>query len=463
MEEKKLDTVVIGSGPGGYVAAIRAAQLGQKVTIIEKSKIGGTCLHTGCIPSKAIISTSKKWADFKKQEHIFGKLQQSNSINMEELQKEKNKTILRLQNGIKQLINKNKIEIIEGEARFNSNTSITVKDPQGNTTHYYFNHCIIATGSEPRELPAFPWGKRILSSTGALELQSLPDEMAILGGGYIGIELGCAYANLGVKVTIIEAQEDILLQIDSDIRKVLKQQLNKKHIKLITGAHAKEWQEDANKIKLQIQTRDELLSLQADYLIVSAGRIPRTYALGINDTDIELDKNGFISVNSSLQTSVPFILAIGDVIQGPALAHKASYEGKLAAEVISGNQYVVDYKAMPLVVFSDPEIALTGDTNRSEYIIESIFPMGANGRALTLQQPEGLVKIYSSKDTGHIKGAAIIGPNASEIISEMTIAIEAGWTVEDLALTIHPHPTISETVMETAEMAMGLPIHVTTR
>ncbi|WP_052404849.1 dihydrolipoyl dehydrogenase [Bacillus rubiinfantis] len=461
MEEKKLDTVIIGSGPGGYVAAIRAAQLGQRVTIIEKSKIGGTCLHTGCIPSKAIIGLSKKWADFKKSEHIFGKLSTSNEMDMMEFQKDKNKTIFKLQNGIQHLLHKHEIEVVEGTAAFCSNDALIVSNIHGHTNKYSFQHCIIATGSEPRELPSFPWGDRILSSTGALALQSLPEEIAILGGGYIGIELGCAFANLGVKVTIIEVQEDILLMVDPKIRHILKQQLNKKKINLLTGVKAIGYQEENEKIRIQLQRETEFFSVQADFLVVSAGRIPCTSSLGIDKTNIEVDRNGMIQVNSSLQTSVPTIFAIGDVIKGPALAHKASYEGKLAAEVISGNNYVIDYRAIPQVIFSDPEIALTGETAPTEHLLESVFPLGANGRALTLNQSEGLVKIFSTKDTGHVKGGAVIGPNASEVITEITIAIEAGWTVADLALTIHPHPTISEAIIETAELATGMPIHVT--
>ncbi|MEH7248948.1 dihydrolipoyl dehydrogenase [Neobacillus niacini] len=460
MRKKNLDTVIIGSGPGGYVAAIRAAQLGQHVTIIEKDNIGGTCLNTGCIPSKSLIAIAKKWADYKKHQQIFPNLDQSSKINMEEFQKLKNKNILKLQRGISHLLDNNRIEIISGEAMFLNNSSLSVTDGSGVSSTFSFNHCIIATGSEPRKLPEFPWGNKILSSSHVLNLQSLPEDIIILGGGYIGIELGCAYANLGVKVTIIEEQEDILLLADQDIRKVLKRQLMKKNIKLISNAIAMDYKEEEQKVKIKVQVKENTLQIEADYLIVSAGRIPRTYALGLDNTDIELSENGFIHVDPSLKTSVPSIFAIGDVVKGPALAHKASYEGKLAAEVISGNYYSVDYKAIPLVVFSDPEIALTGQTEGNENTLESMFQMGANGRALTLNQAEGFIKIFSDKATRHIKGAAIIAPNASEIITEVTVAIEAGWTVDDLALTIHPHPTISEAIMEAAELATGLPIHV---
>ncbi|NWQ43735.1 dihydrolipoyl dehydrogenase [Bacillus sp. EB106-08-02-XG196] len=459
MSEKNLDTVIIGSGPGGYVAAIRAAQLGQHVTIIEKDKLGGTCLNSGCIPSKSLITIAKKWADYKKHQQIFNSLDDSNKINIEELQKYKNKTITKLQRGISHLLEKNRINIINGEAMFTSDSSLSVNE-NGVTSTYTFNHCIIATGSEPRELPNFPWGNKILSSSHVLNLHSLPEEIVILGGGYIGIELGCAYANLGVKVTIIEEQEDILLLADSDIRKVLKQQLKKKNIKLLTSAIATEYLEEGQKVTIKVQTKDSTLQINADYLIVSAGRIPCTYSLGLHNTNIDLTENGFIDVNPSMKTSIPSIFAIGDVVKGPALAHKASYEGKLAAEVISGHHYSVDYKAIPLIIFSDPEIALTGQTESNDTTQEYTFPMGANGRALTLNQPEGFIKMFCHNETRQIKGAAIIAPNASEIISEITVAIEAGWTVDDLSLVIHPHPTISEAIMEASELAAGLPIHV---
>ncbi|UTE73725.1 dihydrolipoyl dehydrogenase [Rossellomorea marisflavi] len=458
MRKAHLDTVIIGSGPGGYIAAIRASQLGQHVTIIEKGAIGGTCLHSGCIPSKSLITISKKWADLKKNEALFGK-PGNNRINFEEFTRLKHSTINKLHSGIKHLLAKNRITVLEGEAFFSDNSSLTVTDSHGDTHPYSFNHCIIATGSKPRLLPDLPWSNRILSSTSALDLKRLPTSISIVGGGYIGVELGCAYANLGVNVTIIEAQDDILPFLDADIRTHLKKHLVKKGVRLLTGATISEWKEDDESLSIHVEKKEEAVHLQPEYVIVSAGRVPRSGSLGLHHTDIVVDENGFIEVDQSLRTGVPTIFAIGDVIKGAALAHKASYDGKLVAEVISGNKYSVDYKAMPQVIFSDPEIALTGKTQTEEGIKQSTFPLGANGRALTMGE-EGMVRIYFHEQTGQLQGAAVIGPHSSEIITEITVAIEAGWTVEDLSLTIHPHPTISESIMEAAELASGMPVHV---
>jgi dihydrolipoamide dehydrogenase len=333
---------------------------------------------------------------------------------MEKFRNYKNKIIVKLQKGIQYLLENNRIELNQGEACFTSNSSLTVTDHSGKKNSYSFQHCIIATGSRTKEHPSISCGGRILSPAHALDLKFLPNEIAILGANHIGIELGCAFANLGVKVSIIEEKQDFLYDLDSDLRKNLKQQLKKRKIKLITNADLYECQEQDQKVRIRILVEGETLEVEADYLIVSTGRNPATNTLGLNHTTIEFNENGFIKVDSSLKTTVPSIFAIGDVIEGPAFAHRASYEGKLAAEVISGKNYAIDYKALPFVIFSDPEIALTGVTKSNDQIMETVFQMGANGRALTLNQQEGFVKIYNNKETGHIKCAAVIGPHASE-------------------------------------------------
>jgi dihydrolipoamide dehydrogenase len=377
---------------------------------------------------------------------------------MKVFQQLKSQTIETLELGITHLLSNNKVKFIFGNATLTSNNSLSVVDANNQEQPYSFNHCILATGSEIIELPHFKFGGKILSSSDVLAIDYLPSSLVLLGGGYIGLELGMGLANLGVKVTIIEEQEDILMQTDEAVRKLIKQSMKKKGIQLLTSTKAMAWEEQHQQIQLQINNNGIESNITADILVVTVGRRPHSSSLGLEKTDIKLDKHGYIQVDMSLRTATPSILAIGDLIAGPALAHKASHEGKLAAEVISGKPYKVDYKALPLVIFSEPEIAMTGNTNQVWQMHQ--FPMRGNGRAILTDETDGFVKLYSDATNGILKGAIIVCPQASEMISEVSIAIEAGWTIHDLALTIHPHPTISESIMEAAELGIGFPIHI---
>ncbi|MDZ5584720.1 dihydrolipoyl dehydrogenase [Enterococcus cecorum] len=461
--ESSLDTVVIGAGPGGYVAAIRAAQLGQKVAIIEKQHIGGTCLNVGCIPSKSLIEASHYYKGLKKAP--FKGFQVKNfDFDFEKIQEWKESVVHKLTDGVKFLLKKNKVEIIEGTGYFLDDHRIRVMHEFGGET-YTFNHAIIATGSTPIEIPGFKFSNRILDSTGLLNLKEVPKKLVVIGGGYIGSELAGVFANLGSEVTILEGMDSILANFDQKMVSYVEKSYQKLHIQIETKAMAKSAVEADEQVKVIYEVNGQTKEIICDYVLVSVGRKPNTKELGLERIGIKLDQRGLIEVDEQLKTSIPHIYAIGDVVKGMALAHKASYEAKVAAEVISGQNVQVDYRAMPAVCFTEPELAATGLSkqeaeNQGYQVKVSEFPFQANGRALSMQKTEGSIQIISEKESDLILGAQIAGVNASDLISELTFAIESQATLEDIALTIHPHPTISETIMEASEVGLGMPIHI---
>lgn len=459
----EVDTVVVGAGPGGYVAAIRAAQLGQKVIIIEKGTLGGVCLNVGCIPSKAMISASHRYEHAKGSEDM-GISAEKVTLDFSKLQEWKGSVVNKLTSGVAGLLKANKVEVVEGEALFVEKDEVRVNHGY-ESTRYKFNNCIIATGSSPIELPAFKWSDRVISSTGALALKEAPKKLVVIGGGYIGIELGNAFAGFDTEVTVLEGGKTILPGFEKKMSALVKKRLKKKGVVMHTEAMAKGVEEtkDGVKVKAEIKGKEE--TFEADYVLVTVGRRPNTEELGLDMAGIEATDRGLIKVDKQLKTNVDGIYAIGDIVEGPALAHKASYEGKIAAEVISGESSVVDYLAMPAVVFSDPELAtvgLTEDQAKEEGYEVKVgqFPFAANGRALSLNDTDGFMKIVSRKEDGLVIGAQIAGSGASDMIAELGLAIEAGMTVEDIALTIHAHPSLGEITMETAEVVLGTPIHI---
>lgn len=459
----ELDTVVIGAGPGGYVAAIRAAEMGQKVAVIEKNEVGGVCLNVGCIPSKALIQAGHKVLDAKESDYL-GLSCQDVTLDFSKTQTWKNSVVKKLTDGVRYLLKKHHIELISGEAFFVDEHTLRVIHEDGAQT-YSFNHAIVATGSRPIEIPGFKFGGRILDSTGALNLKEVPKHLAIIGGGVIGVELGTAYANLGSQVTIIEGSSRILPPFDADMTAIVDKRLQNHNIRIITEAMAKEAVETESGVDVKIEANGKEETIQADYVLVSVGRKPNTDELGLEILGVEMDERGLVTVNRQGQTSVPSLYAIGDIVKGAALAHKASYEGKVAAEAISGKKGTVDYRAMPAVAFTEPEIATTGlalmdiEDNKSEYTI-SKFALTGNGRALSMNDTDGFIRLISRKEDGVIVGGQIVAPNASDLITEITLAIEAGMNEEDIALTVHPHPSLSEAIMDTAELATGYPIHM---
>ncbi|AYC29107.1 dihydrolipoyl dehydrogenase [Paenisporosarcina cavernae] len=457
------DTLVIGSGPGGYVAAIRAAQLGQKVTIVEREEIGGVCLNVGCIPSKALISVGHRFEQAKHSDDM-GITANDVTLDFSKAQAFKESVVKKLTGGVEGLLKGNKVELVRGEAYFVDGNTVKVMDEKSSQT-YTFKHAIIATGSRPVEIPSFKFSKRVLSSTGALNLQELPKKLVVIGGGYIGTELGTAYANLGSEVTIIEGADDILAGFEKQMTTIVKKGLKKKGVEVVVKASAKGVEETDSGVTVTYEAGGEEKKAEADYVLVTVGRRPNTDEMGLEELGLKMADRGLIDVNEQCRTSVDNIFAIGDVVSGPQLAHKASYEGKVAAEVIGGQTSIVDYMAIPAVCFTDPELATVGlseeQAKKEGYeVAAGKFPFGANGRALALNATEGFVKLVSRKSDGLLLGAQIVGQGASDMIAELGLAIEAGMTVEDIAMTIHAHPTLGEIAMEAAEVVMGHPIHI---
>ncbi|VEF48554.1 dihydrolipoamide dehydrogenase E3 subunit of both pyruvate dehydrogenase and 2-oxoglutarate dehydrogenase complexes [Bacillus freudenreichii] len=457
------DTIVVGAGPGGYVAAIRAAQLGQKVTIVEKGDLGGVCLNVGCIPSKALISAAHRFHEAKNSEDI-GITAENVTLDFGKVQDWKAGVVKKLTGGVEGLLKGNKVDIVKGEAYFVDENSIRVMDENSAQT-YTFKNAIIATGSRPVEIPGFKYSKRVIDSTGAINLDELPEKLVVIGGGYIGTELGSAYANFGTEVTIIEGAADILSGFEKQMTALVKRNLKKKNVNVITKAEAKGVEETDDGVKVTYSAKGEEQTIEADYVLVTVGRKPNTDELGLEQVGVKINDKGLIEVDKQCRSNVSSIFAIGDIVDGPKLAHKASYEGKIAAEAIAGQSSEVDYIGIPAVVFSEPELASVGysEQEAKEEGIEieaARFPFAANGRALALNETDGFVKLITRKEDGLIIGGQIAGANASDMIAEIGLAIEAGMTAEDVAMTIHAHPTLGEMTMEAAEVALGTPIHV---
>lgn len=456
------DTIVIGAGPGGYVAAIRAAQLGQKVTIVEKEALGGVCLNVGCIPSKAMIASSHKYHDALHSED-FGITAENVSLDFSKVQAFKDSVVKKLTGGVEGLLKGNKIEIVYGEAYFVDANKLKVMDEKNSQT-YEFKNAIIATGSRPIEIDGFKFGKRVIDSTGALALDEVPGKLVVIGGGYIGTELGTAYANFGTEVTILEGAKDILGGFEKQMTQPVKKNLKKKGVTIVTEAMAKGAEETEDGVKVTYEAKGETHEIDADYVLVTVGRRPNTDELGLEELGVKMTDRGLVEVDKQSRTSIDNIYAIGDIVPGLQLAHKASYEGKVAAEAIAGEKSEVDYLVMPAVCFTEPELATVGYSEQQAKdegfkVKTAKFPFAANGRALGLNQTDGFVKLISREEDGLILGAQIAGVGASDMISELGLAIETGMTAEDIALTIHAHPTLGEIPMEAAEVLLGRPIH----
>ncbi|MCP8616064.1 dihydrolipoyl dehydrogenase [Salirhabdus salicampi] len=459
----EVDTLVVGAGPGGYVAAIRAAQLGQKVTIVEKGTLGGVCLNVGCIPSKALISASHRYEETQHSEEM-GIKAEGVSLDFSKVQKWKESVVNKLTGGVEGLLKGNKVDIVSGEAFFVDKNTAKVMDEKNSQT-YKFKNAILATGSRPIEIPSFKYSDRVLDSTGALNLKEVPKKLVVIGGGYIGTELGNAYAGFGTEVTILEGSDEILGGFEKQMSSLVKRRLKKKGVNIITKAMAKGVKEKKTGVTVTYEAKGKEEKIDADYVLVTVGRRPNTDELGLEQVGIEMDDRGLIKIDKQCRTNVENIYAIGDIVDGPPLAHKASYEGKIAAEAISGEKSEIDYLGIPAVVFSDPELATVGyseaEAKEAGYNVNAAkFPFAANGRALSLNDSDGFVKLVTRKEDGLVIGAQVAGPSASDVIAELGLAIEAGMTAEDIALTIHAHPTLGEVTMEAAEAALGMPIHI---
>lgn len=452
------DTVVIGAGPGGYTAAFRASDLGQDVILIEKyEKIGGVCLNVGCIPSKALLHAAKiieMSHEMKNNGISFSKPE----IDLNKIHDWKNSIINKLTSGLTTLSKKRKIQVLQGLAEFNSNSSLTVNNDNSKYI-INFKNAIIATGSSSIKLDTFPLDKRVLNSTTILDLNEIPKSLLIIGGGIIGLEMATVYSELGSKVEICEYADQLMPGADKDLVNVLHKKLEKK-IKINLSTLADECEIKNNKVNVIFKSNSKKWSETYDYVLVSVGRIPNSSSLGLDKCDIEIDDKNFIIVNEKLQTKASNIYAIGDVIGQPMLAHKAAKEGKLAAEIISNQYEIVDYKTIPSVAYTSPEVAWMGLTenfaNQNSIDYEkATFPWAASGRAQASNSTNGLTKILYDKKTKKILGAGIAGENAGELISESVLGLEMGANIEDIALTVHPHPTLSETTFFASEIADG--------
>ena len=462
----EIDTLVVGAGPGGYVAAIRAAQTGQKVTVVERGALGGVCLNVGCIPSKALISVGHRFEQAKHSEDM-GVVAADVKLDWAKAQEFKNGVVKKLVGGVEGLLKGNKVDIVKGEAYFVDANTVRVIDGD-NAQTYTFKNAILATGSRPVEIPTFKFTERVINSTGALSLPEVPEKLVVIGGGYIGTELGSAYANLGSQVTIIEGGKDILAGFEKQMTQIVKKGLKKKGVEVVVGASAKGVEENENGVVVTYEVGGEEKTVEANYVLVTVGRRPNTDEMGLEEIGIKFAERGLLEVDKQCRTNIPNIYAIGDIVAGPQLAHKASYEGKVAAEAIAGEPSIVDYLAIPAVCFTDPELATVGYSEEQAKaegieVKAAKFPFAANGRALALNATEGFVKLVARKEDGLLIGAQIVGAGASDMIAEMGLAIEGGMTAEDIALTIHAHPTLGEITMETAEVLLGNPIHIVSK
>ena len=461
---EKWDVAILGGGPGGYVAAIRAAQLKKRVVLVEKHKIGGTCMNYGCIPAKYLLHQTKIYRELKENNNIEGPLEKI-KCNWKKVQEEKNKIVERLMKGIEFLLRKNGIEIVKGEGFIKTKNQITVKT-EGGEKILESDKIILATGSRPAALPFLePNGKEVVTSREALEFDSIPKRMLVVGAGPVGLEMGTIYQRLGSDVSVLEIMPTILPSSDKEmetrLERILKQQGLKIHTQMrIEESSIKEGRVSLKGTNLKTQSAFEF---EAEKVLLAVGRKPNTEGLTGKDIKLLMDKQGFVKVNSQLETNIPGIYAIGDMIGGYLLAHKASHEGMIAAENASGIKAEMSYKALPWAVHTEPEFSSVGLTEeeakeREIRIQVGLFSLQANGRALTLGRQEGVVKIIAD-EKDEIIGAHILAPNASEFISEISLAMSRGLKIQDVSSSIHIHPTLSEAVMEAAMKAKNQAIH----
>ena len=465
---KNFDVCVIGSGPGGYVAAIRCAQLGLKTGVVEREKLGGVCLNIGCIPSKAMIGAAHQLHRIQHDVAEMGlEIKGDVKVNMKKMKAWKQSVCDRMSGGVEGLLKGHGVEIIPGEARFVSPKELKITGSSGSPKGVQAKFFIVATGSRPIQIPGFEYDeKTVLSSTGALALESIPKALVVIGGGYIGLEIGSYLAKLGTQVEILEAGPALLSGVvEKDVAQVVSRRLKKNGIKVHLKALAQSYKKSGNRVEVSAQVKGEAQKFRADKILVTVGRQPNSDQLGLQEIGLSLDEKGFVQTDAQRRTTHPHIFAIGDMGQ-PMLAHKASHEGILVAEVIAGKNRAYDVKTVPSVMFTDPEIAMAGmmetEARKQGYGDLKIakFPFGANGKAVSMMETEGFVKMIAHGKTHVLLGCHIVGPEASNLISEAALAIEMGATLEDLALTIHPHPTLGETMMEAAEATLGHAIHI---
>ena len=455
------ELVVIGAGPGGYAAAFRAADLGKKVTLIDKNKaLGGICLNHGCIPSKTLLHITKSLNDVRSLNNM-GITFSPPKIDINKVRSWKNSIIHNLNKGILQLAKNRNVNIIHGNATFTSNSQLIIEMENENKT-ITFDNCIIATGSEPMTIKNIPSNHpEIIDSTEALNLNKIPNKLLIIGGGYIGLELGSVYNALGSQITIVEFMNSLLPGADKDLVLPLEKKLNQDFEKVYLSTKVIKIESSNDGLIVHFENeKNDYFTENFDTALISIGRKPNTSKIGLENTEIALNDKGFIIVDDKLKTNIPHIYAIGDVIGNPMLAHKATHEGKVAAESICGLPSEFKPTVIPAVIFTDPEIAWAGPTENELKIAgvqyqKGEFPWIASGKALATDKSSGKTKLLFDKKTNKIISAGIVGTNAGDLIGEIVLAIEMGATIEDIALSIHPHPTLTETIGNAAEILAG--------
>ena len=460
-DTEKKHVVVIGSGPGGYTAAFRAADLGLKVTLIEKySTLGGVCLNVGCIPSKALLHNAEiinEVAEMADHGIEFGQLK----IDLPKLANWKQSVVDKLTGGLGGMAKQRKVTVIQGTATFNDARSLNVITHTGDSQTLHFDYAIIAAGSEPVELPHFPHDDpRVMNSTDALKLEEIPNRMLVVGGGIIGLEMAMVYHALGSQIDVVELADGLMPGCDRDLVRAFEKVIKPRYDNIWLKTKVTDMQAKKDAIHVEFESSNAIKPQQYDRVLVSIGRTPNGHKLNLETTGVEVDDRGYINVDQQQRTNINHIFAIGDIVGQPMLAHKATHEGKVAAEVCAGHKAYFDAKAIPAVAYTDPEVAwmgVTETTAKADNIPyeKASFPWAASGRALSIGRGEGLTKCLFDPETKRLIGAGIVGPNAGELIAETILALEMGADADDMALTIHPHPTLSETVNFAAEVQAG--------
>jgi dihydrolipoamide dehydrogenase len=454
------EVVVLGAGPGGYTAAFRAADLGKKTVLIERyPTLGGVCLNVGCIPSKALLHVAKVITEAEETAHAgvsFGKP----NIDVAKLREWKAGVVGKLTKGLAGLARQRKVEVVQGRGEFASPHTIRVETPQGGKT-VGFDHCIIAAGSSVARIPGFPYDDpRIFDSTGALELPEIPKRLLVVGGGIIGLEMATVYDALGSRVTVVELMDSLIPGADKDVVRVLAKRIEKRYESILLKTKVSRIEAQQGGLRVTFEGEKAPEPQLYDYILMAVGRRPNGREIKAEAAGVAVDERGYLPVDRQLRTNVAHIHAIGDICGEPMLAHKASHEGKIAAEVIAGHKAYFDARAIPSVAYTDPEIAWMGLTETQAQkegiqIEKAVFPWAASGRALATGRDDGLTKLLFDKTSRRLLGAAMVGVNAGELIAETVLALEMGADAEDIGLTIHPHPTLSETVFFAAEIAEG--------
>src|SRR3990167_9602647 len=461
MSNIQTDVVVLGSGPGGYSAAFRAADLGLKVVLVERyTSIGGVCLNVGCIPSKALLHAAKVINEAKEMSE-FGIEFASPKVDAKKLVTWKDGVVDKLTGGLKMLAKQRKVQIVTGYGEFSGANELTVTAEDKSQSKITFKNAVIAAGSLPVSLPFIPKDPRIIDSTGALQLELIKGDMLVLGGGIIGLEMATVYSTLGSKITVVEMQNQLMPGADQDIVAPFHKYVKSRYDNILLETSVTKVDAKKDGLYVTFEGKNAPNKQQKfDAILVAVGRKPNCKLIAADKAGVHVDERGFIKVDNQMRTNVPHIFAIGDIVGQPMLAHKAVAEGRLAAEVISGKKHYFDAKCIPSVAYTDPEVAWVGLTENQckEQAIDygkGVFPWAACGRSLSMGRSEGLTKMIFDKKSERILGAGIVGPNAGDLIAEVGLAIEMGCYAEDIALTIHAHPTLSETVMMATEMFEG--------